>query len=202
MSRKEGVPGQRAGGETNITEKTTAESLGEARKIFEAAKQRLLDVNNWHKLCGIASAVFQLSDHKGNKITGEAGEGDLIQVDIPGPGSAAGEGFDWVRIEAIKDESSGNSDHERFMLRVRPTANPQQQEKGTAHFYTSEATSTYIIERNGTTVTASEYGRNEKPNAAARSFIDKVRNALVGIGGLSGISKLQWKSLVKGLLEK
>lgn len=197
-----GVPGQRKGAETNVVEKVTAGSLGEARQIFEAAKRRLCDINNWHKLCGIASAVFSLSDQQGNKIEREGRQGDLVKIDVPGPGSQAGNGYDWVRIEAIEDHSNGNADHETFMLRVRPTANPQKLEKGTAHFYTSDATSTYIIERHGTIVTAAEYGRNEKPNADAGTAMDKVRNTLMGLGGISGISKLQWKSLVKGLLEK
>jgi hypothetical protein len=32
--------------------------------------------------------------------------------------------------------------------------------------------------------------------------VDKVRNAVVGAGGVTGFSKLQWKALVNGLLEK
>ena len=196
------VPGQREGAQTNAIEKVVAGSSGEARQLFEEAKRRLRDINNWHKLCGIASAVFRLTSTEGNEIDSEAKEGMLVKIDIPGPGSVSGEGYDWVRIEAIEDKSNGNGEHESFMLRVRPTANPAGKEKGTAHFYTSDATSTYIIERNGTTVTAAEHGRNEKPNAKADSPIDKLRNALVGLGGISGISKMQWKSLVKGLLGK
>jgi hypothetical protein len=197
-----GVPGHREGGQTDSVEKVTSPSLGEARQLFQEARRRLRDINNWHKLCGIASAVFRLTDEHGKEIEGEARQGNLVKIDIPGPGSAAGEGFDWVHIEAMEDLADPKGERESFMLRVRPTSNPLNKEKGTAHFYTSDATSTYVIERNGSTVTAAEHGRNEKPNAKADLAADKIRNTIVGIGGISGISKIQWKSLVKGLLER
>ena len=40
----------------------------EAKRFYETAKQRLLHINNWHKLAGIVSAVFQLVDAAGNEI--------------------------------------------------------------------------------------------------------------------------------------
>ena len=71
-----------------------------------------------------------------------------------------------------------------------------------AHFYSDEATSNFIVRRDGTKVTAGVYGRNEKPNVKkSDTVIDKIRNAVVGTGGVSGFSKLQWKALVSGLLE-
>lgn len=196
------VPQNREGAQTDSIEKVDADSLGEARLLFEEAKRRLRDINNWHKLCGIGSAVFRLTDKNGKEIGGEAQQGNLVMIDVPGPGSVAGEGYDWVHIEAIDDRTNADASYESFMLRVRPTASPLNKDKGIAHFYTEDATSTYIIERNGTTVTAAEHGRNEKPNAKAEFFMDKIRNAVVGLGGISGVSKVQWKSLVKGLLEK
>jgi hypothetical protein len=59
----------------------------------------------------------------------------------------------------------------------RPSGAP-----GTAHFFTSDATSTYIIQRDGLTVRALYHGRNEVPNTAAPKVTDKVRNALVAAG--------------------
>jgi hypothetical protein len=49
-------------------------------------------------------------------------------------------------------------------------------------------------------ITATVYGRNEVPNVAARNITDKIRNAVVGSTGAIGISKIQWKALVTGLL--
>ncbi|HEY6901282.1 MAG TPA: hypothetical protein VI233_11585, partial [Puia sp.] len=59
------------------------------------------------------------------------------------------------------------------------------------------------LERKEKRVTMTVYGRNEVPNTAGASGVaDKVRNAVVGTLGAIGLSKVQWKSLVKGLLEK
>ena len=71
-----------------------------------------------------------------------------------------------------------------------------------AHFYTDEATSNFIVKREGTKVTAGVYGRNEKPNVKTETIIDKVRNAVVGTGAVTAFSKIQWKALVNGLLER
>ena len=69
------------------------------------------------------------------------------------------------------------------------------------HFFTEEASSCFLVKREKNTVTAGVYGRNEKPNTAAETFIDKARNTAVAAGAMTGFSKLQWKSLVNGLME-
>jgi hypothetical protein len=46
------------------------------------------------------------------------------------------------------------------------------------------------------------YGRNEKPNTDTETLSDKARNAAVAGGAITGFSKLQWKSLVNGLVKK
>jgi hypothetical protein len=46
------------------------------------------------------------------------------------------------------------------------------------------------------------YGRNEKPNTKAETAVDKARNTAVATGAISGFAKLQWKSLVNGLVNK
>ena len=71
-----------------------------------------------------------------------------------------------------------------------------------AHFLSDDATSTFIISRKNNTITASVHGRNEKPNTEAAGLLDKIRNAIVGTTAVAGISKIQWKLLVKGLLDE
>jgi hypothetical protein len=44
------------------------------------------------------------------------------------------------------------------------------------------------------------YGRNEKPNLDTEKLADKLRNAAVAAGAITAFSKLQWKSLVNGLV--
>ena len=84
---------------------------------------------------------------------------------------------------------------------VRPVASPLDPEKGTAHFFQSDATSTFRVFRRGRTVTAGVYGRNEIPNVKSPDLLDKVRNVTIAIGSFAGASRIQWESLVHGILE-
>lgn len=171
-----------------------------AQQLFQVAKSRLLNVNEWHQLSGVASANFQLTDETGIEINRSAKLGDHFKIDIPGPGTITGKGNDWVQIEAIEESSEG--DCEVIAMRVRPTSNPQSSKEDVAHFFSEEASSTFSVTRKGNTVTAAVHGRNEKPNLKADSLLDKVRNAVVGTSAIAGMNKPQWKSLVKGLLSE
>ncbi len=57
-----------------------------------------------------------------------------------------------------------------------------------------------MISRKGSTVIASVFGRNETPNTSTEKVGDKIRNAAIGSTAIAGASKIQWASLVKGLL--
>jgi hypothetical protein len=161
----------------------------------------LLNVNHWKEWAGAFSAGFQLTDQQGNEIDTPPKQGNFFKIDIPAPGITSGEGYDWVQIEEVKEEAQ--DDVEYLAIRVRPAPSPLNEKKDVAHFYTDEATSNFIVRRDGTKVTAGVYGRNEKPNVKkSDTVIDKIRNAVVGTSGVSGFSKLQWKALVSGLLER
>ncbi|MBC8052817.1 MAG: hypothetical protein H7Y13_07110 [Sphingobacteriaceae bacterium] len=69
-----------------------------------------------------------------------------------------------------------------------------------AHFFKDDASSTFLVQRNGLTVKAEVHGRNEQANTNTEKFIDKARNILVAAGAMLGFSDFQWKSLVKGLI--
>ncbi len=61
-----------------------------------------MDVNNWENISkGIIKAAFKLCDSYGNEVERLPQEGDYFKIDIPGPGSVDGEGYDWVKIENI-----------------------------------------------------------------------------------------------------
>jgi hypothetical protein len=196
------VPNQHEGGKTDagtVVKKQTAE---EARQLFSIAKERMLDVNNWHKYSGPGSATFQLTDSKGKELESKPEKGNLMRVDLPGPGSFTGDGFDWVEIEAFEEEKIHNKDYESFSMRVRPCSNPKTKSDKTAHFYTSAATSTFTLQRIKNTVAAGEHGRNEVPNTNPDNIVDKARNAIVGTSAMSGVSNIQWKALANGLLKE
>lgn len=198
------VPPQTQGKSTMISAQVMAGKETDARFIFERATGRLLDVNEWTDHCGALSAGFQLTDDEGEPLMGRAAVGDYIRIDIPGPATDEGRGYDWVRIEKIEQPAAPDPNTGGIsLMQVRPCANPQLKDSNTiAHFLEDSATSTFIIERDGRKVSATVYGRNEVPNTAHPGTGDKVRNAVVGKLSAIGLTRIQWKALVEGLLDK
>ena len=59
-------------------------------------KDRLQNVNQWKEYAGNISADFRLVDKAGREVQRQAKKGDYFKIDIPGPGSQSGDGYDWV----------------------------------------------------------------------------------------------------------
>jgi hypothetical protein len=194
------VPQQYEGGETNTEAVETLPTESDAREFFEVVKNRLMNVNSWHDYAGKGTADFQLTDAQGREVERTVQKGDHFKIDIPGPGSVTGEGYDWVQVEEIAEVHEKEEDS--IAVRVRPATNPQNVKPDVAHFFTSEATSNFIVKRQGTQVSAAVRGRNEKPNTEAEAVVDKARNAAVATGATTGFSNIQWKSIVNGLLQR
>ena len=194
------IPEQQSGVKTNTETSTKMSSRDEAKTFYEKVKHRLLQVNSWHHWAGSLSANFQLTNKEGQEVDRPAEKDDHFKIDIPGPGPETGDGFDWVQVEAI--EETEKDEEQSIAIRVRPATNPNNDKKDVAHFFSDEATSCFMIKREGNTVTAAVYGRNEKPNTDTETTGDKARNAAVATGAIAAFSKLQWKSLVNGLVKK
>lgn len=171
-----------------------------AKEFFKVARRRLENVNGWADLAKVPSAVFKIVGADGQEVDRPVKKGDYFKIDVPGPGSTTGDGFDWVIVEDVEEQS--HADGESFGFRVRPTENPTNAKKDIAHFYSEESTSTFLVRRVGRVVSASVKDRNTKPNANADSALDKIRDAVVGAAGVFSFSKIQWQGLVDGLLEK
>ena len=196
------VPKNIKGKPTDLEYSVTLNTREEAVETFKRAYKRLLNSRIWHKLAGFGSAEFVLKDEEGDDTHRLAGVGDYFQIDIPGPGPGAGDGYDWVQVEEIEDHTNPGAEEESFGMRVRSCKNPKKPENTTAHFFTSDATSTFIIERKGNTVSVSYHGRNEVLNTDSGKLKDRIRNAVVGAGAMAGISEWQWSRLIKSFLEK
>jgi len=196
------LPEQQEGSEKNIESTVKSTSVGEAKVLYQHACKRLLNVNRWHDWAGALSAEFELTDANGKRVEGEVKVGNYFKIDIPGPGSAAGKGFDWVQVEELKEDAGTEDDTEYTLVRVRPSDNPSTSEDNVAHFFSEKSTSNFVVKREKNIVTAAVYGRNEMPNTATDNTIDKARNAVVGVSAIAGMSNAQWKSLVNGLLER
>lgn len=194
------VPEQTLGSEMNAVEKVQCASVAEAKEFYQIVKSRLTNVNAWATMAKLPMSSFKLFDYAGRAVERNAEEADFIRIDIPGPGTKTGKGYDWVIIEKLVEEQG--ADAEAITMRVRPAAHPLGEDECIAHFLKSCATSTFQIKRMGNCVSAEEHGRNEVANLETGHLLDNIRNAVVSAGAKIGFSYPQWKSLVSGLLSK
>jgi len=166
---------------------------------FDILKQRFFSVSRWKSYCGEGFAAFKLFDSEGNAAERPPQKGDFMRIDIPGPGEPEAKGYDWVEVTDICFQEDNYS--ESILITCSPSRNPQDKtNQHIAHFYSSKATSTFMIARTPTHLKAAVYGRNETPNFNA-GCIDVLRNLMVAAGGMMGISKIQWKKLADGFLD-
>ncbi len=152
----------------------TFASVADARNAFVAQSGALLDVASWTKISGRENAKFDLYDDHGMQQAARLPTvGDFVRIQLPGQSKA-----DWVRIEAI------TVDPDHTAIRVRPSFDPTQRPltpSVTAHFFSSAATNTFIVDRSGTTVSARVEGRDESANVGAGSGgpFNAIRNRVV-----------------------
>ncbi len=196
----QGIPAQESGAAINAENSREFKDLNGACEFYKIVKNRVLDVNNWQKLAGKVLASFQLTNDRGERLNRPARQGDYLKIDIPGPGPKAGDGYDWVQIEELKEQNEGET--ESISIMVRPARDPSNSSDDVSHFFSKESTSTFKAIREGTKISASIHDRNAKPNTDVNSIADKARNAAVGAGAISVFAKIQWKSLVDGLLKR
>ncbi|RYE19028.1 MAG: hypothetical protein EOP51_20740, partial [Sphingobacteriales bacterium] len=139
---KQYVPAQVEGEQNDVSYYVDFPSQGEAHKLFMLAKTRLKDISNWRPFTAGGTSDFGITDSQGNETYKMAEQGDIFYIDMPGPGSIAGSGLDWVRIEAIIEKEDILGETEYLVVVVRPTANPKKTETATAHFFSHNSTNT------------------------------------------------------------
>ncbi|MBC7867606.1 MAG: hypothetical protein H7X88_08735 [Gloeobacteraceae cyanobacterium ES-bin-316] len=177
------------------------ETIETAIVTYNRACTRLLNPPVWQQLTPGIDVTFKIAAQGKEAAHKLAEEGDYFMIDIPGPGPAAGQGYDWVKVETIEENTVPDTD-DSLAMRLRAAANPNNPGEGVAHFFNQEATSTFIIKRKGTKVTFSYHGRNEISNTGEVKLVDKIRNGVVALGAESGLSEVYWSKLVKGMLQK
>ncbi len=195
------IPAHIEGKQTDLEQTATLPDTEQAIDCFKRAYKRLLNPPVWQEISGMLSSSFTLCGKGGYELDRLAQEHDYIRVNLHAPGNAVGDGYDWVQIDAMQYLAGADGDSEFFGLRVRPCSNPADDSIDTAHFFKGEATSTFVIRRNGLTVIASYHGRNELANTDTESTTANVRNTAVAAAAIAGLSELQWNALIKGLLQ-
>ncbi len=190
------IPEQREGKQVDLESRTALSDDAAAKNFLRLVRNRLLDINHWGKVASIPVATFVLTDaYGGEAIKSHPKEGDHVRIDIPGPGTTAGDGYDWVVITDISDVPD-----QFCSITLQPAPNPLKQGDDTGHFFKSSASSTLVVERKGHEVIARYHGRNEVTNTHTESTLDNIRNAVVGVSAKLGLSYPQWQGLVDGLL--
>lgn len=203
QNANDNIPQQTEGKQTDTIHFVDCASQPDAHHLFLLAKEKLRNVSMWHKFAGPHSARFAITDTAGNETYKTADKGDLFYIDLPAPGPAAGDGKEWVRIEAIDIEENAEAESEYITMTVRPVASPTHTDAApVAHFFSHASTSTFIVERYLNHVSAAVHGRNEVPNNEGVGLYDTVRNTVIALLAREGLSLVQWTSLVKGLLER
>jgi hypothetical protein len=193
---KELIPSQEKGKSLDLAERVIAADEDAAKKIFQDAVYLLCRPVLWHDTVGALSASFSV-DGKQQEQGIELG--DHIRIKIPGPGFIEGDGEDWVRVGVVEKNLDEQFD-ESFGVLLIVCPNPHTTGDAIAHFFGEGASSSFLLTRKDNTVTAHYKGRNESPNTEELALTDKIRNFVVARAALAGISELQWRALLKGLL--
>ena len=193
------VPEQYTGKEIIAEASREFDSNEAAEAAYQKAKTLLMDVNRWSETGSLPGTKFQLMDADGEEADRPVMKGDYFRISIPGPSTEGGDGYDWVFVEEFKEVRE--NDMESLAFRVRPTSNPDSPSSEVAHFYSTDSTSSFTVTRKGKKISACIYDRNISPNENAETVGDKIRDKLVALAGINGMSKLQWQALADGVLD-
>lgn len=199
MNEQQHIPEQQQGAQKDFEHMVVYTSLSTAKSMFDTARYRLLEINNWHEYAGVLSADFILTDDNGNKLERLAKVGDYIRIDVPGPSHPNGE-YDWVKIETINYEMPDKG-NELMSMKLQPSAPPESTAGNKpTHFFEYDSSSSFILKRENNDITISYHGRNETTNIHTDNTLENARNWLIGLSAMLGFSDIQWQGLIKGII--
>lgn len=164
-----------------------------AEEAFTRSKEKLFAIKGWSGL-SIFTANFSLHDSTGNQLVEQQPRvGDYIRIELPGPLPE-----NWVQvIHVANDDRSAE-------FTVKPSPNPQRNEEAApevAHFFQSQARSTFRVELAGDTINASEIGQHEAINNQDEQSGDRaLLNTLIAEAGWLFHQTIQWKALTDYLV--
>lgn len=170
---------------------------GDAGTAYARARERFFAVAGWHQLNPNFRTRFQLCEAGGTVVRRHPRRGDLIRVDLAGPGSPSGGGYDWVAVTQIEE---WEGEWPFVALTLVPAPAPGAPTDTVAHFYAAGATNTLVLRRAGDCLLAEAHGRNERPNVHRVPLGDRLRNGAVAVAGKVGIGQVQWQDWTDGLL--
>ncbi len=194
------IPKQVHGDFQDIVSMRCADTIEEAIKDFEKLELRLKSVNTWYSFSDKVKTEFSLYDPETNQPTDILKVGNLIKIDIPGPGNPSGSGYDWTKITDLQIGEE-NQNVPFYAITIKPCSAPDSKEEPVAHFYNEEASNTFIVRRIGTCLYAEVHGRNEIENTTDVPVLDFIRNKAIAMGSKHGLGSLNWLGFTQALLE-
>ena len=164
-----------------------------AVQAYEQARQKLFNVNAWSDLSGINS-TFKVYESTGALAqTDKVANGQYIKIILPGLAPE-----NWVQVTDIREEQN----EAEFTVHPSPAPEPlTENPTEVKHFFTKEASSTFRVERQGTTLKAYEIGKNEGINNQGEEAGNRaIINTLIAEGGWAGFQAIQWDKLTSYLV--
>lgn len=168
-------------------------SAEETLEAFDLFEKKLFDINRWEAESGVSA--FQLFDENGKGLeTRKAQKGNFVRISLPGSGK-----YDWVKIIDIYEAP------DEIVITVKPTYDPTEKETdkaATSHFFTSESTNNFCLQKREKSLAVYVIGLHEKPNTSeSGGVIEAVRNAAAASFGWLGFQKIEWKTFCENFLE-
>lgn len=186
------------GSENNAVSFIDCNSETEAFDRFRRFSQKLTEINGWNQYAGKNPTSFYLHSKEENKLA-VTQLNDLIKIKMPAPENKLGNGFDWVAVNKI--ENIEEREVKVFLLQMRPHSCAESANGNIAHFYTQEASNTFILAKKNKIIQFSIHGRNEVANTNRVGFLHSLRNFFVAGGGIFGGSKVQWQDFTEEFLK-
>lgn len=165
----------------NIDYSMIAHTIEDAEDSFVDAKERLLDVNNWHKYTDTAGIHFRLTDGHSRPVKRRARKGDHIWISVAGQKDCC------VVIEALEYDDYPDLGMESFTMRICPCVHSMLPGDDDADL--TGVGANLMIERRGRIMDAAFQSRN-----GIESF--------PGISGnWFGLSEIQWNRMLKNFVD-
>jgi hypothetical protein len=165
--------------------------------LFKESKLRLLDVNNWHRLCGKGHSLFHLTDQEGNPIEAKQPEpGNLLKVSSSHENTSH---YNWFKVEGYVEEKNFLKDEEIYGFTVKQVNGPQEKNNDKKNSSASSTSISFLVIRNANTVTALERDKKQ-PASALEVVISRLWGSVVAAAATMGLATSKWKCLMKGII--
>ncbi|HLP12499.1 MAG TPA: hypothetical protein VK177_11255 [Flavobacteriales bacterium] len=184
------------GNRVKAGEQIEAFSHKEAIALFALARNRLFDINSWHVFTGYDAGTFKLVTAKGELLNRAPRQGDLIRVDVKGPGLRSLKKNEWMVIEEMHESYDHNHDEDYCELKIRPVYAPDSPRSKHGHFYTEDACMAFVVQRQGkVVVTGEKVNITELPGAHQEIKPGASSNDLI-----ANLHTVQWNTIIRNLL--